>query len=324
MDSELEILSLEGDIAFEQCDIDINTIIASSIFTEASDDKSVLQKIIERIKKLISDIKNKISDFFSKKKTKDLIDNTEKAMKSNPKVKNQKIKVPNFDKLNKLFEKTKSAVIKNPNNADEILEKSSKLQKALLATGAGVAVTVGAAFAWFKKIDKTVDVSWTYTDLKSGAGEIADRKNQQELAIKQAKSIEKLLKFKWIISKSYLEQCSRALLSLGHRYALNDENVNKLDQKQSEYATRSFHADMIKDKLRDRYDFEKDANRAGLDSSGILHTDKDVARAKANADAAEKIANGYKKMYNAMSTKKDIAYDKSRDEFENIVSSKKK
>lgn len=52
MDRELEILSLEGDIAFEQCDIDINTIITSSIFAEASDDKSMLQKIIERIKKI--------------------------------------------------------------------------------------------------------------------------------------------------------------------------------------------------------------------------------------------------------------------------------
>ena len=55
MDRELEILSLEGDIAFEQCGIDINSIVASSVFTEAPDDKSMLQKIIERIKKLVTD-----------------------------------------------------------------------------------------------------------------------------------------------------------------------------------------------------------------------------------------------------------------------------
>ena len=317
MNKELDILFLEGDIACEQCEMDTDAIIVNNIFTEAvSDDKSMLQKIIERIKKLVSDIKDKIQEFFSKKKTKDLIKNTEDAMKKDPKLKNVKIKVPNFDKLDKLFSKTKSAIIKNPDKADEILEKHNNAQKILLtAVGVGAiggAVSVGTAIAWFKKIDKSTDLSWT-TDLS----EDQSSENAQARALKQAKGIEKLLKLRWAMTKSYLQSCTGAINGLRTVYVANDKRIIKDIKNEDRYNERASKAKNAFDRLQSQYAI------SSAPIFGVYHSPTN-AKTKEQVVAAANIANSYRDMAKTAQGKLSADSRNVTNEFNKAIKSKKK
>ena len=160
MNKDLDILFLETEIILNECDLGIYQDLMQDTFeyfSEASGSapkESVFKKIIDRAKKMIADFIEKVKSFFAKKKTKDIIDKADKAFKANPKLKNVKLKVTDYSKLDKLTRATISKIVKNPDKADQIFEAYQKSKKVIL--GSTIAIGAGALLLKFKSMSNQI------------------------------------------------------------------------------------------------------------------------------------------------------------------------
>lgn len=160
MNKDLDILFLETEIILNECDLGIYQDLMQDTFeyfSEASGSapkESVFKKIIDRAKKMIADFIEKVKSFFAKKKTKDTIDKADKAFKANPKLKNAKLKVTDYGKLDKLTRATISKIVKNPDKADQIFEAYQKSKKLIL--GSTIAIGAGALLLKFKSMSNQI------------------------------------------------------------------------------------------------------------------------------------------------------------------------
>lgn len=118
--------------------------------------KNVIDKMIEAVVKFVTDIVNNIKDFFSDKTVDKTIKSVEKASKTNPKIKNAKVKIPDVDKGISFFKKEedkcdrKLAMVSagkfSSSDKKDIEEVSSSFSKGkAAAAGSLVLVSVGVA-----------------------------------------------------------------------------------------------------------------------------------------------------------------------------------
>lgn len=160
MNKDLDILFLETEIILNECDLGIYQDLMQDTFeyfSEASGSapkESAFKKIIDRAKKMIADFIEKVKNFFAKKKTKTLIDKADKAFKDNPKLKNAKLKVTDYSKLDNLTKVTISKIVKNPDRADQIFEAYQKSKKVIL--GSTIAIGAGALLLKFKSMSNQI------------------------------------------------------------------------------------------------------------------------------------------------------------------------
>ena len=103
--------------------------------------------VLKKIKDAIISAINSIKSFFTSKKVKDL----EKFMKSNQdKANKEKVKIQDYDKLNKLTDDALKEV-KKSNDPDEVVRKYKKQRNILLGIGSFITITATALFIKFKK-----------------------------------------------------------------------------------------------------------------------------------------------------------------------------
>lgn len=180
MNKDLDILFLETEIILNECDLGIYQDLMQDTFeyfSEASGSapkESVFKKIIDRAKKMIADFIEKVKSFFAKKKTKDTIDKADKAFKDNPKLKNAKLKVVDYSKLDKLTEATISKIVKNPDKADQIFETYQKSKKLIL--GSTIAIGAGALLLKFKSMSNQISDYKSVIDEMSSLDAVAANK----------------------------------------------------------------------------------------------------------------------------------------------------
>lgn len=127
-----------------------------------------LKAAIEALKEFIKKIIDKIKSIFQSKQGKETLDKMEDICNKNPNVKNQKIEITDIDKEQKCLQKGIDklsgiiAKIKGGHNKDsfnkeidDVIEETNRERAKIIAIGAGITVTVGAAIALIKKYTKT-------------------------------------------------------------------------------------------------------------------------------------------------------------------------
>lgn len=127
-----------------------------------------LKAAIEALKEFIKKIIDKIKSIFQSKQGKETLDKMEDICNKNPNVKNQKIKITDIDKeqkclqkgidkLSSIIAKIKGGYNKDSFNKeiDDVIEETNRERAKIIAIGAGITVTVGAAIALIKKYTKT-------------------------------------------------------------------------------------------------------------------------------------------------------------------------
>lgn len=127
-----------------------------------------LKAAIEALKEFIKKIIDKIKSIFQSKQGKETLDKMEDICNKNPNVKNRKIEITDIDKEQKCLQKGIDklsgiiAKIKGGHNKDsfdkeidDVIEETNRERAKIIAIGAGITVTVGAAIALIKKYTKT-------------------------------------------------------------------------------------------------------------------------------------------------------------------------
>ena len=138
-----------------------------SVMMEAGSIGDFIESLIKKVKDLVKSVTDKIKGFLSTKKVSNEIDEMEKLVKENNNIRNEKIQITDYDKLNKLSKETKSKLkkAKSKDQVDSIMSGYRSKRKGILAAVAVTAITIGGALAFLKtnhnkKIDdlnKSVD-----------------------------------------------------------------------------------------------------------------------------------------------------------------------
>lgn len=130
----------------ESCITMIESTQDSELFTITVKQKSFIRKIIDRIKRLIQDITNKISQFFNKNKIEIIIKDT-------PELKDAEINMPDYEKISKEADSTMKKIDK-AESKEEInqLVDGYKSKKKKIIAGTGLVLTLSASLAIIKKI----------------------------------------------------------------------------------------------------------------------------------------------------------------------------
>ena len=122
--------------------------------------KKALQSIIQSIQEFFKNLLDKVTRTFVKGDVTKKLDEIEKKVKKNPKLRNKKVEIDDYDKKGRVVKEHQSALkkmlskIKSGQSVDreEIEEENGKFNKALAAVSAAVVVTtVGALIAVAKK-----------------------------------------------------------------------------------------------------------------------------------------------------------------------------
>ena len=137
-----------------------------SVMMEAGSVGDFIESLIKKVKDLVKSVTDKIKGFLTTKKVSNEIDEMEELVKENN-IRNEKIQITDYDKLNKLSKETKSKLkkAKSKDQVDSIMSGYRSKRKGILAAVAVTAITIGGALAFLKtnhnkKIDdlnKSVD-----------------------------------------------------------------------------------------------------------------------------------------------------------------------
>lgn len=159
-DSTFEIMELENDILYESIHLDIlKSSIMEDIYIENGEStkkkiKNFVDNIIEKIKTFFSNAKNAIENFFTRKNIDDKLDKIETAIKENPELGKQKISVPNYDDIHKLYKKTISDLEGKVEDAEKTMEKYRKQRNTIMKAGAVTTITLAAGIGIVRHIGK--------------------------------------------------------------------------------------------------------------------------------------------------------------------------
>lgn len=140
MITELDIFQKECDIEFDELSMELS--FASHCYTESDDGENVITRIINKIMKLFSDLKDKLNEFFLKHNI-----NRLKKELAKPEYKNVKIDIPDYKKLCKENDEMfKDIIQKDSVNQEKMKRYRLSREKILSTISAGVVVTVSAYF----------------------------------------------------------------------------------------------------------------------------------------------------------------------------------
>lgn len=136
-------------VQLESCIEQIDAYIFNDYYSESVGD--AISNMIQKIKDAITSAKKRIQEFFASKKVK----NIETQIENNPELKNKRIEMVDYSKLDKANEQAMSDIdnAKSKEDIDKAVEKHASTRKKIIA-GATVAVTVAAGIVTVKKITK--------------------------------------------------------------------------------------------------------------------------------------------------------------------------
>lgn len=192
--------------------------------------KNSKDSFLTKVKKLIDKAIQKVKEFFSKKQTVENTKKLEEAVKKDPSLKNKKVKVKDYSKVQKLEEDTmkKLKSAKSDADADRIMEDYKKKRNKLIAGGAVATVSVGAilGFMLHGKDKQIKYLEYLYSQNKEMyEREIADYHKD---AVKKTREIHELKKKNMSI-ESKLKTSEKTAKDLSMRFKSLDAEKGRLN-----------------------------------------------------------------------------------------------
>lgn len=200
----IENSASQFDIFYRNCESFIETAlneIDPTVIIEAEDKSSegalvkvgkAIKELCKKVKEAILNMIQHIKEFFTSKNVKDTLDKADKATKNNPKIKDVKIEIPDYEAINKIYDQgineveKKLAEAKSGKNVPEeefknILtateEKAKKTKFKLIGIGALIAAITAGTIVFEKTAKNDIkdvdEVSEGY-DLMGGTMQMAD------------------------------------------------------------------------------------------------------------------------------------------------------
>ena len=125
-------------------------------FMEAGGSGNIFQKLIEKVKEIVEKAINTIKQFFASKQVESNMKKAEEVAKENPGLLKKKIKVKDYEKLDKINKKAQEDLKKCKNKAqvDDVMAKYRKQRNIAIGVGAAVTVTLGACLIFSRKKGK--------------------------------------------------------------------------------------------------------------------------------------------------------------------------
>lgn len=158
-------------------------------FMEAGGSPNVFQKLITKVKEIVTKAIDTIKQFFASKQIELGMKKAEAAAKENPGLLKQKVKVKDYEKLDKLNKKAREDLKKCKTKAqvDAVMDKYRKQRNIAIAAGAVAVVTLGAMYAHSRKKGKDAEAALTKTSKEYEASmrqmeEMMEKKNLELVA----------------------------------------------------------------------------------------------------------------------------------------------
>ena len=138
MYNSIDICKKETDIAFMEMEQDINLRSRLLVINESSGGLSgMIESIIKKIKEIFENIKSRIQQYFTGENYEKSVNDLEKKLRSNPSLKDKKVKARETGKLRSLFRDTVNKIQK-AKNVDEIEDAMKEIEGT--ARNMGIAV----------------------------------------------------------------------------------------------------------------------------------------------------------------------------------------
>lgn len=138
----------EKEIEIENMELSMMVSQLNTPFFESGNGENIIVRICKKIRELIEKCKNGIIKLFSSKGFKKKEDEINSLLSKNPKLKNEKIKIRDYKKLDKLDEDTYRQ-LKKSNDPDAVIEKYKKQRNAIIA-GSTMSIGIAAALLYIK------------------------------------------------------------------------------------------------------------------------------------------------------------------------------
>ena len=301
MPHELDIIAREVEIGFMEASV-ISDMISLNYFSE-SVNEDLFDKIIKKVKETVNKMKKKVNDFITSSKIKEKLNEIKEKFISNPKLKNEKVKVPDFDKLDKLNKDTIKE-LENTNDVEATMNKYRKQRNKILAGSALITVSLASAFVFVVKkkdekiseLEKTVEkVTGKFEKAKKLLENVRKERDDLKRANKSLSDKLELAKARNAADKAKVvaKQSAKAINSAGEKYV---SGMNTIEAKVK--ANTEVLANASKDILNstkqmfDAISGEKSpikkVGTIGKETSKVLKTASKVASGDASKEAINK------------------------------------
>lgn len=156
-------------------------------FMEAGGSSNVFQKLITKVKEIVTKAIDTIKQFFASKQIELGMKKAEAAVKENPGLLKQKVKVKDYEKLDKLNKKAREDLKKCKTKAqvDAVMDKYRKQRNIAIAAGAVAVVTLGAMYAHSRKKGKDAEAALTKTskEYEASMRQMAETAEKEKLEL---------------------------------------------------------------------------------------------------------------------------------------------
>lgn len=242
MYNSIDICKKETDIAFMEMEQDINLRSRLLVINESSGGLSgMIESIIKKIKEIFENIKSRIQQYFTGENYEKSVNDLEKKLRSNPSLKDKKVKARETGKLRSLFRDTVNKIQK-AKNVDEIEDAMNnyKKQRDIILGAGGLVVVTGAVLIIMLKRHSKEEIKNLDEDnkrliekiekyKKSGGNDIIDRDAVDDgiTAIDEitSQSLKKLTELAREYSRDTLNEIAYNLRVIKEFNNLIDENV---------------------------------------------------------------------------------------------------
>lgn len=240
------------------------------VFMEAGASGNIFQKLIVKVKEIVEKAINTIRQFFSSKQVESNIKKAEEVAKANPGLLKKKVKVKDYEKLDKINKKARADLKKCKTKAqvDDVMEKYQKQRNIAIGAGAVVAITLGACLVFSRKKGKQNEA-----DLNKQLSET--QAQIKALEAENAKTAKALYDTD--------QRLQRAMLG----NVLKREKLDAAEKTITGLKIQNKDLQDINKNLRDRVSQLSDANRGLTGSNEFLRSEKknmDARLARANAE----------------------------------------
>lgn len=171
MITEFDIMIKEAEIGFNeiQADLIVSPYMESSdFFFESEAEGNFFTRMIEKIGTLINNIKEKIISFFKKDTTEKTVKEIEDVAKENPAFLRTHVTMADYNALYDLSERTQKQLMNEKCDVEKTMKKYRKQRNIILAAGAAVTISLGAALVIVtkKKDEKISSLEKLYKSVK--------------------------------------------------------------------------------------------------------------------------------------------------------------
>lgn len=164
----------ETEIGFMEASM-IANMLDFNIIIEA-ENQSVVDKFINKMKETVENMKRKIQEFVTSAVIKSKLQQIKEIFQKNPSLKDEKIKVKDYEKLNKLSMDT-AKELETTKDVNATMEKYRKQRNKILAGGAVTTMSLATAFVYIikKKDEKIKDLE----DLVNGLNKTISKQGKE-------------------------------------------------------------------------------------------------------------------------------------------------